>query len=299
MPLHHVTAMAGDPVRHLDFYTRILGLRLVKKTVNFDDPGTYHLYYGDDEGRPGTVLTFFPWPHAAPHRKGMGEAVEVAFSILSGALSFWQNHLAEQGIGPLSFAKRFGQSCLIFSDPDDLNLALVESEGTFKRPFWPLDPFTAATAIRGFHSVTLIVPDVEKTGLILSEVFGLKRDADEEGRLRFYHQDACVDLLSSHQQGRIGRGSVHHIAFRAKDDEEQALMVRKLHDLGIMVTEQKDRQYFRSVYFREPGGVLFEIATDSPGFMVDEPFDALGSSLMLPPFLEARRAEIEAALPAL
>jgi glyoxalase family protein len=304
MPLHHVTAIAGNARQNLDFYTRILGLRLIKKTVNFDDPGTYHLYYGDDYGRPGTVLTFFPWANAVSSRKGTGEAVETAFCVPQVSLDFWQRHLSEQGIaGTLSM--RFDQPCLTLSDPDGLNLALIESADVLEKPFWPVEPFISAVALRGFHSVTLQVAHAKSTAAILSDIFGMVLQQEQEGRIRFQYEEAVIDLVQTPQvpqllQGRMGRGSVHHIAFCAKNDAEQAFMVQKLHDHhAIAATEQKDRQYFRSVYFREPSGVLFEIATLDPGFMVDETYDKLGKNLMLPLLHEPRRAEIEAALPPL
>jgi glyoxalase family protein len=301
--IHHVTAIAGNARRNLDFYTRKLGLRLVKKTVNFDDPGAYHFYYGDAAGRPGTILTFFPWEHAAPGRAGIGELQETVFRIPQAALGFWTQRL-------MAFAPersvRFGETVLSFRDPDGMRLALIGLPGIEAEPGWESEEIPAEVAIRGFHSVSLMLEDSAATGAILSDVFGFAEAAREEGVTRFQAPGTAlggiVDLRSvgGFLPSRLGRGSVHHLAFRATDDAAQAEMVRKLEqNHGIQTTEQKDRDYFRSVYFREPGHVLFEIATDVPGFAVDEPAERLGQALKLPRFLEGHRATIEAALPAL
>jgi glyoxalase family protein len=301
--IHHVTAISGPASRNLDFYTRVLGMRLVKKTVNFDDPGTYHLYYGDAAGHPGTILTFFPWEHAAAGRMGAGQTQETRFRVPVGAIGFWAHRFIEKGVAHETVTKRFGQPVLTFTDPDGMGLALVGVEGAASEPAWAADGIPAEHAIRGFHGVTLMVADAGPSGAVLTGALGFAK-AGEEGGLTRYRASAeiggFVDLREAKgsASGRMGRGSVHHIAFRAKDDAEQAEMARKLtDDLGLQVTEQKDRKYFRSVYFREPSGVIFEIATDQPGFAVDE--QELGSGLRLPEFLEARRGQIEAALPPL
>jgi glyoxalase family protein len=303
--LHHVTAIAGNPLRNLDFYTRTLGLRLVKRTVNFDDPGTYHFYYGDETGRPGTILTFFPWEHAAKGRVGAGETRQTAFRIPAGSLGFWAQRLVEKGVAHATPDKRFGQSVLALSDPDGTSLALVGLPDAEREPGWSAGAIPVEHAIRGLHGVTLLLDDAARTGAILTEVLGLEESA-REGSLIRYRAPATpgavldIDEAKGSQRGRQGRGSVHHIAFRAADDAQQADMARKLAARhGVHPTEQRDRNYFRSVYFREPGGVLFEIATDIPGFAVDEPVASLGGALKLPPFLEPRRGEIEKALPAL
>jgi glyoxalase family protein len=302
--IHHVTAIAGPARRNVEFYTRILGLRLVKKTVNFDDPDTYHLYYGDETGRPGTVLTFFPWAQAAPGRLGVGEAQETVFRAPEGALGYWMHRFVEKGIAHQALEKRFGETALPFRDSDGMRLALVAAPGAEDELAWSNGEIPADMAIRGFHSVSLLLEDASPTGAILSDILGFVEIAREGSLIRFRAGEspigAIVDLRAAggFLPARQGAGSVHHVAFRAADDSAQAAMVDKLSaNHRIRTTEQKDRNYFRSVYFREPGHVLFEIATDIPGFAVDEPAAALGRDLKLPPFLEPRRERIEAALP--
>jgi glyoxalase family protein len=297
--IHHVTAISGRADRNLDFFTRVLGLRLVKKTVNFDDPGTYHLYYGDEQGQPGSILTFFPWEHAAPGHLGVGETQETAFRIPAAALGYWTHRFIEKGV-PHALEKRFGESVLTFRDPDGMRFALIGVPGAESEPAWSRD-IPAEHAIRGFHGVTLLVNDAAPTAAILTDVLGFK-EAAHEGALTRYRGDApigaFVDLREAGDfpRGQFGRGSVHHIAFRAANDAAQATMAQKLVAGRMHPTEQKDRNYFRSIYFREPNGILFEIATDQPGFAVDEPASDLGRALKLPRFLEPRRAEIEAKL---
>jgi glyoxalase family protein len=302
--IHHVTAIAGPAMRNLDFYTRTLGLRLVKKTVNFDDPGTYHLYYGDEAGRPGTILTFFPWQHAAPGRVGIGETQETMFRVPEVSIGFWIHRFIERGIVHESAQKRFGETVLRFRDPDGTRLALIAVPGLEGEDAWGGD-VPVEHAIRGFHGVSLLLAKADLTGAILTDVLGFTEAAREGNVVRYRSKAAQGGIVDLHAAGdflpgRLGTGSVHHVAFRAADDAMQAEMVAKLAaDHGIATTEQKDRNYFRSVYFREPGGVLFEIATDIPGFAVDEAPAELGQALKLPPFLEARRSAIEARLPAL
>ena len=303
--IHHVTAIAGKAPRNVDFYTRALGLRLVKKTVNFDDSGTYHLYYGDEAGRPGTILTFFPWEHAAPGRNGNGLAEETAFRVPRESIGYWTHHLIEHGAAPSAPERRFGEPVLAFADPDGLRLALV-GVADASEPAWKGGAVPAEHAIRGFHGVTLMLDQAAPTGAVLTDVFGFAEVGREDRFMRFAsHQTDAGAIITVRETGgflpgRQGRGSVHHIAFRAADDAQQAAMARKVREThGLQPTEQRDRNYFRSVYFREPGGILFEIATDAPGFAVDEPVASLGQALKLPPFLEPRRREIEAALPPL
>jgi glyoxalase family protein len=304
--LHHVTAIAGNALRNLDFYTRTLGLRLIKRTVNFDDPGTYHFYYGDETGRPGTILTFFPWEHAGKGRGGVGETQQTAFRVPARALGYWIHRFVEKGVAHAALEKRFGESVLAFSDPDGMNLALTGVPDADNEPTWTTGDIPVEHAIRGLHSVRLLLDSAARTGAILSDVLGLE-GAGREGLVIRYRAPksspgAIVDICEAKGSlpGHQGRGSVHHIAFRAADDAEQAEMARKLaRGHGLHPTAQCDRNYFRSVYFREPGGVLFEIATDIPGFAIDEMVDSLGTSLKLPAFLEPRRNEIEKALPAL
>jgi len=304
--IHHVTAIAGPAQRNLDFYTRILGLRLVKKTVNFDDPGTYHFYYGDEAGRPGTILTFFPWAHVAPGRLGIGETQETAFRVPQGSLGYWTHRFIEKGVPHQALEKRFGEPVLAFKDFDGMRLSLVGLPGIESEPAWENGEIAPEHAIRGFHGVSLLLEDAAPTGAILSDVFGFTEVAREGSLVRYRAGDTVmggiVDLQGAggFLPSRQGGGSVHHIAFRAKDDAAQAEMVQKLAaNHAIRTTEQKDRNYFRSVYFREPGGVLFEIATDIPGFAADEPAATLGQALKLPSFLEPHRTEIEARLPEL
>jgi glyoxalase family protein len=302
--IHHVTAICGKAARNLDFYTRILGLRFVKKTVNFDDPGTYHLYYGDEVGRPGTILTFFPWEHAAPGGAGVGFAQETAFRVPPGSLGYWTHRLVEKGVKHGAIERRFDEPVLTLADPDGMRLALVGVDAVENEKGWSDGAIPAEQAIRGFHGMTLMLAQAAPTGAILTEVFSFE-EAARDGTLVRYRTDGAafgnvVDIREAgdFMPGRMGRGSVHHIAFRAADDEAQAAMSEKVsRNHGLHHTEQKDRQYFRSVYFREPGGVLFEIATDQPGFAVDEPVDRLGTELKLPRFLEPRRKELEAVLP--
>ena len=302
--LHHVTAISGNAARNLAFYTHILGLRFVKKTVNFDDPGTYHLYYGDEAGRPGTILTFFPWEHAAAGRPGAGFTQETAFRVPAESLGYWSHRFIEKGVTHDPLEQRFGEPVLPFTDPDGMRLALVGIADAENEPGWSDGTISAEHALRGFHGVTLMVDDGARTGAILT-VLGFALSEREESLLRFRADETpgtFVDIRTAKASpgGRMGRGSVHHIAFRAANDATQVAMARELvREHGITATGQKDRKYFRSVYFREPGGVLFEIATDQPGFTVDEPLASLGQELKLPPFLEPRRGELVTVLPPL
>jgi glyoxalase family protein len=302
--LHHVTAISGPARRNLDFYTRVLGLRLVKKTVNFDDPGTYHLYYGDETGQPGTILTFFPWEHVAPGRVGVGETQETAFRVPQGSIGYWTHRFIAAGVPHEAPAKVFGETVLPFRDPDGMALALVGVAGAEAEPAWTGGEVPAEHAVRGFHGVTLLLREVGPTGAILTDVFGLAETGREGALTRFTGSaglggHVTIRAVGDFLRGRPGGGSVHHIAFRAADDAAQAAMAEMLtRGHGVSVTEQRDRNYFRSVYFREPGGVLFEIATDVPGFAADEPVATLGQALKLPGFLEPHRSEIERVLPA-
>jgi glyoxalase family protein len=304
--IHHVTAIAGNPSKNLAFYTKVLGLRLVKKTVNFDDPTTYHLYYGDEVGRPGTILTFFPWEHASAGRAGIGMTQETAFRVPIGSMSYWTHRFVENGLAHGAFEKRLGETRLPFNDPDGLALALVGILSSEDEHVSPAGSVPPEHAIRGFHSVTLLLAKAGPTSDILSQVFGYQNLDRDNSLLRLAGAQPgpgnIVDIREAGEflAGRMGHGSVHHIAFRATDDAQQAAMANKLRTVHHMnPTEQIDRQYFRSVYFREPGGILFEIATDQPGFPVDEPLASLGTELKLPAFLEPRRRQIEATLPPL
>lgn len=302
--IHHVTAISGKATRNYDFYTRVLGLRFVKKTVNFDDPGTYHLYYGDEVGHPGTILTFFPWEHAAEGRGGVGLAHQTSFRVPASAIGYWTHRFVEKGVAHEALERWFGEPVLPFTDPDGMKLALVGSAGAEFEPAWHGADISADNAIRGFHGVTLMIEDAGKTAAVLRDVLGFK-EMESDGPFARFHASATVGGIIDLREakgflpGRLGRGSVHHIAFRAADDASQAAMAQRVRELGLQPTQQLDRNYFRSVYFREPGHILFEIATDVPGFAVDEPVATLGRDLKLPPFLEGRRKDIEAVLPAL
>jgi glyoxalase family protein len=289
----------------MDFYIRTLGLRMVKKTVNFDDPSTYHFYYGDETGQPGTILTFFPWEHVAAGRVGIGETEETVFRVPEGSIGYWTHRFIDKGVAFDAPIKRFGESVLSFRDPDGMRLALAGVPGIANEAAWRDSDIPAEHAIRGFHSVNLLLADAASTGAILTDVLGFTEIGRDGSLIRFKAGDTAIGgIVDIHAAGnflpgRMGGGSVHHIAFRAADDAAQAAMVRRLaENHGIRTTEQKDRNYFRSVYFREPGHVLFEIATDTPGFAADEKVAALGQTLKLPPFLEVRRKEIESVLPA-
>jgi glyoxalase family protein len=304
--IHHVTAISGPARRNVDFYTRTLGLRLVKKTVNFDDPGTYHFYYGDETGQPGTILTFFPWEHVAPGRLGVGETQETTFRVPETSVGYWTHRFVERGVAHEAVEKRFGETVLSFRDPDGMRLALVAVRGIETEPAWNRGEVPGEHEIRGFHGVSLLLREAAPTGAILTDVFGFSEIGREGSTVRFKAEGTdiggIVDIrvAGDFLRGRQGGGSVHHIAFRAADDAAEFVMMRKLaENHGIRTTDQKDRNYFRSLYFREPGGVLFEIATDIPGFAVDEPVSSLGQSLKLPLQYEPRRKDIEAVLPAI
>jgi glyoxalase family protein len=304
--IHHVTAIAGPARRSRDFYVETLGLRMVKKTVNFDDPTTYHFYYGDEAGNPGTIITHFPWEHVAPGRLGLGETEETVLRVPEGALGYWMQRFLEKGIAHETPTRRFGQTVLPFKDPDGLRLALVALPGIEGESAWKGGDVPVEHAIRGIQGVSLLLDDDAATGAILTDVLGFKLLGREDSVVRFQAPGTAVGgIVDIHAApgflpARMGGGSVHHVAFRAADDAEQAAMAKRLvENHGIETTEQKDRDYFRSIYFRSPGHVIFEIATDIPGFAVDEPAAELGTSLKLPRFIEPRRKSIEAVLPAL
>jgi glyoxalase family protein len=302
--IHHVTAITADPQRNLDFYTGVLGLRLVKLTVNFDDPGAYHFYFGDELGRPGTILTFFAWPGASRGLQGTGQAAVTAFSIPQVALGFWMERLTRHGVRYEIPRARFAEKVVAFKDPDGLLLELVTDSQAEERPAWQRGPIPPEQAIRGFHSVTLWEEGYERTAVLLTETMGLHLVAREENTYRYAASGeegpgTLVDVrcVPGFWSGRVAAGTVHHVAWRTPDDAAQLRWRERLVARGLNVTPIIDRTYFHSIYFREPGGVLFEMATLPPGFTVDEPADALGTSLKLPPWLEPERAEIERILP--
>lgn len=302
--LHHVTAIASDPQRNLDFYHHVLGLRLIKQTVNFDAPDVYHLYYGNQAGEPGTVLTFFPWPGAPGGRRGAGQTTTVSFSVPEGALGWWRDHLTRLELDPADATTRFEEEAVRFHDPDGLQIELIAHAGTPHDP-WEDGPVPAEHGVRGFHSVTLTERSLDTTGDLLTDTLGFAPAIEEADRIRFGVGSAgagqIVDVVAdpTAPEGLVAAGTVHHIAWRAPDDDTQRRWRGEIVESGLGVTDIIDRQYFHSIYFREPGGVLFEIATDGPGFTADEPLLELGRKLRLPPWLEPKREDIEANLPAL
>jgi len=303
--IHHVTAIASDPQPNLDFYVRFLGLRLVKRTVNFDDPGTYHFYYGDETGRPGSILTFFPWPGAARGRKGTGQVTLTSFAVPSGSLDYWKERAQRFGFRASREADRFGEPVLALFDGDDLAIELIAT------PRCPADSYPEGAdvpsefGVRLIHSATLTLADTARTISLLTETMGFSESAREGDRIRFTTGSggpgSMLDIVTdpTGKRGLQGAGTVHHIAFRTPDDEHQAGWSQTLMDRGYHVSPVMDRNYFHSIYYREPGGVLFEIATDPPGFTVDEPAEELGMNLKLPEMYEPMRERIEAALPAI
>ena len=299
--LHHVTAIASEPQRNLDFYTQVLGLRFVKRTVNFDDPGTYHFYFGDDAGTPGTILTFFPWPHARRGHAGAGEVTHTAFSVTVGSLDYWEQRLGEHGVLAERTGKRFDEEVLTLSDPDGMKLELVAHANAPAITPARYADVPEEYALRGFFGVTMLETELAATEKTLA-LLGFKKVAEEGNRVRFASPDGSalgnqidvvVDPKASY--GHAGAGSVHHIAFRAKDDKAQKAWREKIAG-QLSVTPVLDRTYFHSIYFREPGGVLFELATDDPGFAFDESLETLGEALRVPEWLEPQRALIEARL---
>lgn len=301
--LHHVTAIARDPQRNVDFYRSVLGQRLVKRTVNFDAPETYHFYFGDATGTPGSILTFFAWPRMRRGERGNRETNSVAYNIPGGSLGFWQEQLKRNGVTPEPVGRRFGQEVLPFTDPDGMQVELVESASTPPIRHWEAGPIPPAHALRGFHGVTLWLDEVELTARVLTELMRYRAAGQEGDRYRFAGDEdepgCLVDIV--HRPGKpgadFGAGSIHHIAFRVPGDSQQLEYQSSLRTAGLRVTDVMDRSYFHSIYYREPGGVLFEIATDVPGFATDEPVDALGESLKLPEWLEPERPSIEQGLP--
>ena len=301
--LHHITAIASNPQANIDFYHTILGQRLVKRTVNFDDPGTYHFYYADEVGTPGTVLTFFPWQHMKRGRKGNGESTAVSYNIPSSSIDYWQERLQAHSISLGERQTRFGQELLTFSDPDGMVVELIANDDAATIQMWQDGPIPAQHALRGFHSVTAWVGQTQPTADLLVGQLGYELVGQEGARTRFQGASndvgLYVDLVERPGQpaGNMGAGTIHHIAFRTVDDAEQQEYLTKLRQQGYNVSPVMDRQYFHSIYFREPNGVLFEIATDAPGFLYDEPIADLGMSLKLPSWLEKNRAEIEQLVP--
>jgi glyoxalase family protein len=304
--IHHVTAICGAPQGNVDFYVGVLGLRLVKRTVNQDDPTTYHLFYGDALGHPGTELTFFAWPRGRHGRDGAGQAVAVSFAIPPASVDYWRRRLDAHRVTVVGPARRFDEEVLAFSDPDGLSVELVARDDAGRRDLWQAwdaSPVPVESQIRGVHSVTIIETAAAPTTAFLTEQMGFRSIGDADGRVRFVTGDggsgAILDLLiqPAAADGRAAVGSIHHVAWRTPDAAQQTQWWKGLSALGIGISSIIDRFWFKSIYFREPGGALFEIATDGPGFTADERPDELGSRLILAPWLERQRARIEAVLP--
>lgn len=303
--IHHITAIAGNAKRNFEFYTQVLGLRLVKKTVNFDDPGTYHFYFGDETGTPGTILTFFPWEGIQRGKTGTGMATDIGYSVPEKSLDFWKERFKKYNVKVTGTGKRFGEDYISFEDPDGLSLTLIVPASPDNRKPWETGEVTAEVATRGFHSITLKLRSIEGTASVLTGIFGYTLQGQEGNRYR-YVTDAVpnasvVDLIEAPDEAPAinAGGTIHHVAFRVKDEATQMAFREKIVNHGLSITPKIDRNYFFSLYFREPGGVLFEIATDNPGFAVDEQVSELGSHLKLPAQYESHRAKIEQVLPVL
>jgi glyoxalase family protein len=301
--LHHITAIATDPQQNIDFYTGLLGLRLVKKTVNFDDPSAYHLYYGDESGTPGSIITFFYWPGATRGRVGPGQVTAITFSAPTAALTFWAARLQKHDVA-VERRTRFGEDVLSFSDPDGIPIEIVGDDND-TRTGWSGAGVPAEVALRGMHTAELTVRESAPTEKLLTEVMGYRLVRREGSRARFEagpggsgrFADVIADSASA--RGTGGAGTVHHIAYRVSDDDQQLAMQDAISRAGFPVSDVRDRDYFHSIYYRERGGILFEIATDAPGFAVDEARESLGSALKLPRQIEPLRAQIEKLLPPL
>ena len=303
--IHHITVLASDAQRNADFYTDFLGLRMVKRTVNFDAPDVYHLYYADAQGSPGTLMTFFPFPNAGGGKRGNGEVSAVAWHVPSSSLDYWVTRLASKAVSFDGPSTRFGQQVVSLLDPDGMKIDLVFSEKPPTVVAWSRGPVPEEHQLHTFHGVTMALRDTVPSLALLSNVMGFRPAGTEAARQRFTVGNgaamAYIDLVvnPSLPWARPSAGSVHHIAWRVRDDAEQIAWRDRLRAADVNVTDIVDRQYFHSIYYREPGGILYEIATDSPGMNVDEEWQVLGEKLQLPPWYEPHRARIESALPAL
>ncbi len=302
--LHHVTAIATSPQRNVDFYTRTLGLRLVKQTVNFDAPDSYHLYYGDEQGSPSSLITFFPWPGVPKGRQGAGLTTATAFSVPGNSLGWWHERLTGLQVDADTPRTRDTEEVLTFRDPDGMIIDLVASDGDHRSGWDGVADIPSEHAVRGLHAVTLSEQQLDPSAQMLTDLLGMNLTGEDGDRTRFGMAEgssgALVDVSAGvRDRGLQAGGTVHHIAFRAPDLETMTSWQHELMGRGVSVTQILDRQYFKSIYFREPGGVLFEIATDAPGFAVDEPLLELGRQLKLPPWLEPDREQIANALPPL
>lgn len=303
--IHHITAIASSASENLAFYENVLGLRLVKKTVNFDDPYTYHLYYGDSKGAPGTIITFFPWEKMPRGKTGVGMVTSIAFSIPIGSVDYWRQRLDVNGI-ETNEGERFGEHVIQFEDPHGLPLELIATPIANSTSFRSNDPGSAIHLIKGFHSATTLLKSLKETQSLLMNLMGMVHHSEEGNRYRFEMKrdgsfgnfyDVVIDPQA--ETGQQGGGTVHHIAFRTPTEDGLKDWQKSFRNSGFSVTPIRDRKYFKSIYFNEPGGVLFEIATDPPGFSVDEPHERLGRDLKLPDQYESMRIEIERHLPML
>jgi glyoxalase family protein len=301
--LHHVTCIASDAQKNLDFYAGLLGMRLVKKSVNQDDPGTYHLFYADAEGRPGTDLTFFPWQHMQPGRRGIGLSTEVQLAVVPDSLTYWEKRLQNYSVKLGNIETRFGEKTLSFQDDDGLELALVETTDPREFTPWEKSDVPADKQIMGLHGARMKQQALEPSADFLTNIIGFKYQGHENGWHRYTVSGGgsgkFIDIqeLPNLGRGQWGTGSIHHLAWRVSDSEHEMQVRELIQKAGRRPTEQIDRFWFKSVYFTEPGGVVFELATDGPGFAVDEEADKLGEKLVLPPWLEPQRIQIEASLP--
>jgi glyoxalase family protein len=300
--LHHVTAISNNAKKNHQFYTDVLGLRMVKKTVNFDDPGTYHFYFGDEQGSPGSIITFFPWEGIGKGVNGAGMATHTGYSVPEGSFEFWKEHTQKQGITS-SESEVFGEKVLSFNDPDGMQLQLIIPNKVDSREPWKTNDISVDFAIRGFHNVTLTLRSIDATSKVLTDILGYSL-VRQEGNLYRFETDTIdtaniIDILVDPiaPVGRNAAGTNHHIAFRVKDDDILMEVRERVVAAGLSITPKINRDYFFSLYFREPGGVLFEVATDNPGFTVDETLENLGSALKLPSKYENMRGKIEAVLP--
>ncbi|MFC6103133.1 ring-cleaving dioxygenase [Olivibacter domesticus] len=303
--IHHITAIAGDAKKNYDFYTRVLGLRLVKKTVNFDDPETYHFYYGDKVGTPGAILTFFPWGGISAGRRGTRQVTEIGYAVPEGSLDFWMKRFEANNVTYNKVAEKFGEQYLTFLDPDGLKFELTVPKNEDMRQPWTTGEVSELVATRGFHHITITTNKAEATAKVLTDILGYRLAEQHVNRFRFITDHAeqanLVDLVEApgESAGHVAGGSVHHVAFRVENEEILMYYRQKVLEAGLQITEKIDRNYFYSLYFREPGGVLFEIATDNPGFATDETVEQLGSGLKLPAQYESYRERLEQVLPSL
>lgn len=299
--LHHVTAIASDPQKNVDFYTKAFGLRLIKQTVNFDAPHIWHLYYGDEAGTPASILTFFPWPGVPKGKEGAGLTTATSFSVPDESIGFWKQRFTKLGIEMLATSTLEGEEVLTVRDPDGMKLELVGTQGDSRSGWDGVASIPMEHAVRGLHSVTMEQKSLDPTASMLTQLLGMELGTEDRDSAVFEmdggSSGALVNVLAGiSNRGMQAGGTVHHVAFRAPDVETMTLWQQELSSNGVQVTQIMDRQYFKSIYFREPGGVLFEIATDTPGFDIDEPLLELGKKLKLPPWLEPSRDQIAATL---